>query len=399
MSKRQTEHQRYQEIYNAIDVPSSIPLEVSHHQYKKVHADEISRLMNNGYAYDKAFKRVVGSAPKKQKKSSNKIPLALGGIAVAVTLAAGASMAALTPASISQAVSSQQTMEDIAASTNAKTIVVAGMDTRPEKDQGDGTSKDVPGNRTDALAVVKIAPISNQVISVVSIPRDTAVDTSSCDGSYGETVKINSIFDDYGLKCLETVAGEMTGEEVTGAVAFNFNSFSTIIDSLGGVEITTETPIIDDTLGVVFPEAGIHHADGRTALNYARARKVKGTAKSDLERVDRQQEVALAVMDKVKNASTSMQVTAVKDVITKVLPNTTIDGISISEMIPLIKLASTLTPEDVALGTIDIIGEDGMGNLIYDEESAKQMFNEMKYASTSESVETQSTQGTQETHG
>lgn len=388
------ENQLYQRMYDQVDVPSSIPLEMTHHQYKKSKADEIVRLINNGYLEDKALNMVLGKGVKNKKKSSRLPLLAGSAAAVASVVAIGAGIAAMSPATISQPVSSQETMDDIAASAHSQTIVVAGMDTRPEEDQGDGTAEDVPGNRTDALAVVKISPASNQVVSVVSIPRDTAVTTESCDGGDAGIVKINSIYDSHGLKCLESVAGEITGQDIDGAVAFNFESFSTIIDSLGGIELTVDSPVVDDTLGVIFPEAGTHTVDGRTALNYARARKVEGTAKSDLDRVNRQQEVALAVMNKIKSTSTVTQVTAVKDVITKVMPNTDIDGLYPTDFLPMIKLASTLNPNDVALGTIDIIGEDDMGNLIYDEESSEEIFDTMKYSSNQTSAEMESTQGT-----
>lgn len=392
--------QLYQRIYNAVDVPSSIPLEVTHHQYKKVRADEIMRLINNGYSEDKAFSMVLGNNMRKKKKKSYRLPMLVSGaVAAASIVAIGAVVTTMSPATVSQSVSSQETMDDIAASAYDQTIVVAGMDTRPEEDKGDGTSQDVPGNRTDALAVVKISPASNKVVSVASIPRDTAVTTDSCDGGSTESVKVNSIYDSHGIKCLESVAGQITGEKIDGAIAFNFESFSTIVDSLGGIDITVDSPVVDDTLGEILPEAGTHTVDGRTALNYARARKVRGTAKSDLDRVNRQQEVAIAVMDKIKNASTATQVATVKDVITKVLPDTTIDGMSPADLLPIIKLVSTLTPNDIALDTIDITGEDGMGNLIYDEESSKEIFDMMKYSHSQSSVEMESTQGTQSTHG
>ena len=59
---------------------------------------------------------------------------------------------------------------------------------------------------------------------------------------------------------------------------------------------------------------------------------------------------------------------------TKVIPNTTIDGLSTSDILPLIKLASTLNPQDISSTTIDIIGEDEMGNLIYDENTTHGIF-------------------------
>lgn len=374
MPQRTDPNQRYTRIYNSIEVPPSIPLEMSQQEYKKIKADEVSRLINNGYSEDKAFYKATGrKLPVKKKNKS--VPLFLSGAALGgVVLLGVGCVAALQSPIASQAISSEETMDDISSPAGEKTLIVAGMDTRPDKDQGDGNAQDVPGNRTDALAVVKMSPDSDHVVSVASIPRDTGVTTQACTNGDSSTVKINSIYDDYGIDCLEDVVASMTGEVIDGAIAFNFESFSTVIDSLGGIDITTTGPVVDDTLGKIFTSSGTHHVDGRKALNYARARKVEGTAKSDLDRVKRQQNVAEAIVKKIKTASTTTQLATVKDVMTKVLPNTTIDGLSTADILPLIKLASTLNPQDISSTTIDIIGEDEMGNLIFNEDTTYGIF-------------------------
>lgn len=374
MPQRTDPNQRYTRIYNSIEVPPSIPLEMSQQEYKKIKADEVSRLINNGYSEDKAFYKATGrKLPVKKKNKS--VPLFLSGAALGgVVLLGVGCVAALQSPIASQAISSEETMDDISSPAGEKTLIVAGMDTRPDKDQGDGNAQDVPGNRTDALAVVKMSPDSDHVVSVASIPRDTGVTTQACTNGDSSTVKINSIYDDYGINCLEDVVASMTGEVIDGAIAFNFESFSTVIDSLGGIDITTTGPVVDDTLGKIFTSSGTHHVDGRKALNYARARKVEGTAKSDLDRVKRQQKVAEAIVKKIKTASTTTQLATVKDVMTKVLPNTTIDGLSTADILPLIKLASTLNPQDISSTTIDIIGEDEMGNLIFNEDTTYGIF-------------------------
>lgn len=387
MPQRETPQQHYTRIYNSIKVPTSIPLEMSHQEYKKVRADEVIRLINNGYSEHRAFYKVTGEKLQGKKKNRS-VPLFLSGAALGgVVLLGTGFVAALQSPVLSQAISSEETMDDISSPTGEKTIIVAGMDTRPDKDQGDGTSQDVPGNRTDALAVVKMDPDSDHIVSIASIPRDTGVTTQSCtNGDSSSVVKINSIYDDYGIDCLEDVVASMTGEVIDGAVAFNFESFSTVIDSLGGVDITTSGPVVDDTLGKIFDTSGTHHVDGRTALNYARARKVEGTAKSDLDRVKRQQKVAESIVEKIKTASTTTQLATVKDVMTKVLPNTTIDGLSTSDILPLIKLASTLNPQDISSTTIDIVGEDEMGNLIYDENTTHGIFDTIDTSTTTQST-------------
>ena len=86
-------------------------------------------------------------------------------------------------------------------------------------------------------------------------------------------------------------------------IRLNFSAFERLIDLIGGIDINVEETIDDPA----YPDAGFgydpfhidagwQHLDGRTALKYARTR---ATAGSDLDRVKRQQQVILAVRDKL----------------------------------------------------------------------------------------------------
>src|SRR5512134_841068 len=86
-------------------------------------------------------------------------------------------------------------------------------------------------------------------------------------------------------------------------IRLNFSAFEQLIDLIGGIDLDVETTIDDPD----YPDAGFgyepfhidagwQHLDGRTALKYARTRATPG---SDLDRVQRQQQVILAVRDKL----------------------------------------------------------------------------------------------------
>ena len=86
-------------------------------------------------------------------------------------------------------------------------------------------------------------------------------------------------------------------------IRLNFSAFEQLIDLIGGIELVVEETIDDpDYPDVGFGyepfhiDAGRQHLDGRTALKYARTRATPG---SDLDRVKRQQQVILAVRDKL----------------------------------------------------------------------------------------------------
>jgi len=86
-------------------------------------------------------------------------------------------------------------------------------------------------------------------------------------------------------------------------IRLNFSAFEQLIDLIGGIDLNVEETIDDPD----YPDAGFgyepfhidagwQHLDGRTALKYARTRATPG---SDLDRVKRQQQVILAVRDKL----------------------------------------------------------------------------------------------------
>jgi polyisoprenyl-teichoic acid--peptidoglycan teichoic acid transferase len=86
-------------------------------------------------------------------------------------------------------------------------------------------------------------------------------------------------------------------------IRLNFSAFEQLIDLIGGIDLnvveTIDDPDYPDTGFGYEPfhiNAGWQHLDGRTALKYARTRATPG---SDLDRVKRQQQVILAVRDKL----------------------------------------------------------------------------------------------------
>ena len=53
-------------------------------------------------------------------------------------------------------------------------ILAAGVDTRPEVDEGAGNAHDVPGSRTDTIALFYL-PANASKAAIVNIPRDLSV--------------------------------------------------------------------------------------------------------------------------------------------------------------------------------------------------------------------------------
>lgn len=164
---------------------------------------------------------------------------------------------------------------------------------------------------TDTLIVASVDPVKGSV-SMFSIPRDT-VDVpvpASAQTLYGATYnnKINSYyssakansdtFPNGPAAALRELLSELYGIRIDYSVMVNFSGFKQIVDTLGGIRITTKNPIVDETypagvghLRRIRMPVGVRTMDGQEALIFARSRY----GSSDFGRAERQQQVIAAV--------------------------------------------------------------------------------------------------------
>jgi hypothetical protein len=91
---------------------------------------------------------------------------------------------------------------------------------------------------------------------------------------------------------------ELYGIRIDYSVMVNFSGFKQIVDTLGGIRITTKNPIVDETypagvgyLRRIRMPVGVRTMDGQEALIFARSRH----SSSDFGRAERQQQVIAAV--------------------------------------------------------------------------------------------------------
>lgn len=387
-------------VRNAVIVPRNLPLEYSRNDYRVEITREVMRLIHKGCSVENAFQRTTGYSLSKgmkanrkrggrHRKEVSKAPRRAVLSAVAACLLGGVGFGTITavdhytPETVSALAASKDAMESIDPYNKDTTILFVGVDKRPAEDKGYGNSEDVSGKRTDIIALAKLSAVDNS-INVVSIPRDTGVDSTPCidEGSgfnalYATNEKINILSSTYGDSCLTKVVEEMSGETVDAYVEVDFEGFKSFIDSIGGVEVSTDTSVVDDTLGVIIDKPGVHKLDGVKALDYARARKVEGTGKSDLDRIKRQQEILTAVVESAGEDGIFNKMDTVRSIITSVAPHMSIDGLSTDDLISLAKKASELNKDDIHAATIPIVADDNYGNLVYDAPGTRELFREM----------------------
>ncbi|PKN88581.1 MAG: hypothetical protein CVU46_00650 [Chloroflexi bacterium HGW-Chloroflexi-8] len=174
------------------------------------------------------------------------------------------------------------------------TVLLMGLDYR------DWKAGDTP--RTDTMILLSMDPLS-QTASIMSIPRDMWVSIPGF-----ESARINMAYylgELYNLPgggpglAIETVE-QFLGVPVDYYAQIDFSAFERFIDEIDGVRVTPEMDVKIDPIGDGYKqilEAGkTYTLPGDLALGYARARYTEG---GDFDRAKRQQEVILAIRDRV----------------------------------------------------------------------------------------------------
>jgi LCP family protein required for cell wall assembly len=176
------------------------------------------------------------------------------------------------------------------------TVLLLGLDYR-DWSQGSDAS------RSDTMILLSLDPLT-RTAGILSIPRDTWVEIPGWSHA-----KINTAFylgDAHKLPgggpglAVKTVE-EFLGVPVNYYAVIDFAAFVRFIDEIGGVKIDVPEEITVDLLGdgsstIKKLKPGVQVLPGEWALAYARNRK---TASGDFDRARRQQQVILAIRDRV----------------------------------------------------------------------------------------------------
>lgn len=168
---------------------------------------------------------------------------------------------------------------------NKLNILVLGVDDRPREDD--------PG-RSDTLLVITLDTESREA-SLVSIPRDTRVRVRGLGWD-----KINHAFLVGKVELTQQTTENFLGIPMDYYAKVNLDSFSRIIDAIGGVTLDVEKRMYYKDSWDHYEidlKPGIQRMDGRTALQYVRYRDEDG----DIGRVARQQKFIRAVLAEISN--------------------------------------------------------------------------------------------------
>ena len=179
------------------------------------------------------------------------------------------------------------------------TILLLGIDKRQGMEQERAF-------RTDTMMLITIDPVGNN-LGMLSIPRDLWVNIPGFE-SRDRINTANFKGDAFRIPgggpslAMETIAVNL-GIQVDNYIRINFTAFESLINEIDGIEVDVPQAIEDPRYPdcctgydpLYIPE-GVTHMDGSLALKYARTRATYG---GDFDRAARQQQVLLAVRDKI----------------------------------------------------------------------------------------------------
>jgi len=150
----------------------------------------------------------------------------------------------------------------------------------------------------DSMIVVDYRPQIG-VVNLVSLPRDLFVTLGS------DSFKLNEVLRRGKLPELMEVLPQMTGIKTDKYAVVNIDTLKTVVDELGGIDLTLPEKAVDAVSGYTIP-AGDNHINGDQAIWLSRNRY---SPEGDFFREKNQQEMMRAILKKFKGLS-AMEKTA-----------------------------------------------------------------------------------------
>jgi len=163
---------------------------------------------------------------------------------------------------------------------------------------------------TDTIIFISLDQKNKKAV-LLSVPRDLWIEEIQA--------KINTAYHYGGFDLAKKTIAEVLGQEIDYMVVVNFESFGEIVNVLDGVMINVQRSFDDFRYPIAGKEndlcdgdkeykcryehlhfdAGSQKMDGKTALKYIRSRNAEGEEGTDFARTARQQQLVLALKQKI----------------------------------------------------------------------------------------------------
>jgi len=210
---------------------------------------------------------------------------------------------------------------------------------------------------TDTIIVASINH-ENSSIGMLSLPRDLYVKSTAGD------MRVNKLYEAgknkwdsmEGLNFARDTIGNILDIKLQYVVKVDFEAFTKIVDAIGGIDLYIENEINDPMYPkdgtfdyeTFYIAKGFQHLDGTTALKYARSRKTS----SDFDRSSRQQEVMLAIKDKIQKEQIISKRSLLREAYYSLTEHVETD-MSFGEMLTFAEFGAKLDAKSVSMSTLN----------------------------------------------
>ena len=224
-------------------------------------------------------------------------------------------------------------------------------------------SQGVTGVNSDVVMIVHLN-FTTKRVSLLSIPRDVFVPNARTTGAnkidaalyQGPSQLVSAIQNDFGIP-------------INHYIELNFDTFASVVDVLGGINMYFPMEIFDAYSGLNITHTGCQHLNGYQALQVVRARHLQirfagdgpnhatwpQEALSDLARIRRDHEFLRVVAEALKAKGLGNPVTD-QQLATAIAPNLEVDsGFSLSDMLSLASNFSGVSVAGVPQVTLPVV--------------------------------------------
>ena len=214
---------------------------------------------------------------------------------------------------------------------------------------------------TDTIMVLTVDPVT-KTAGMLSIPRDMWVNIPGAGYSRINTawaIGENAKLPGGGPALAMQTVSQFIGVPIHYYVQVDFGTFVSFINLIGGIDVYVEERMVLDPLGegpdhFVLKPGDYRHLTGPRALAYARCRhESQGCSGGDVGRAKRQQQVILAIRDKVLEGETFATLITQAPQLYAEFSSGIHTNMSLEDAIQLAVLGKDIRVEDIKRGVID----------------------------------------------
>ena len=262
--------------------------------------------------------------------------------------------------------------------TEPFTILLMGIDSTAEV-----LSKNAVANG-DTLILITFNPKTLNA-TMVSIPRDSYVPIA-CWSNKDENKITHAA--GYGTDCMINTIQNYFGIKIDYYAKINFKGLVKLVNAVGGVEVDVPTRLCTDDSNrgaQICIDAGRQTLNGEQALVFARNRK--SLVNGDFGRAQHQQEIIMALINKMKTITKVSQFTTILDTVSNSL-DTNLTTKQILEFYNVGKdiIKKSVSSEEADLINIQQLYLSGSSQMIYDERMRRVLYNYVPNTSSKKDI-------------